>query len=92
MGIGLAILLIFVILGGFFVDPSKDQGWIKWVLIGVTALIIIFVVVGALRGFGFGLGFGGAGFLYGIPWGTVILVVIVVGAIIWVIKGTNTNN
>ncbi len=92
LGIGLSILLVVVILGGMFIDPSnQENGWIKWVLIAITVAIIIVVVGGSLGGIGFGGGFGGLNFLYGLPWGMIIIGLIVIAAFIWIIKSTNTD-
>lgn len=88
MGVALSVLLVLVIIGGFFVDPEGDKKWIRWVLIGITAVILIIVIGGALRGFGWG-GFGGGGWFYGIPWSTVLIFAIIFGLIIWVVASTN---
>ena len=91
MGVGLSILLVLVLIGGFFVDPSKDGSWMKWVLIGVTAIILIVVVGGSLGSIGFGSGFGGFGFLGGWDWGNILTIVIIVGLIALVIGKTNSG-
>lgn len=91
MGAALSILLVLVILGGFFVDPSKDDGWLKWVLIIITAVILVIVIGGSLRGIGFA-GFGsGFGFLYGVNWAGVLFAAIIIGLIIWVVASSNKS-
>jgi hypothetical protein len=91
MGVALSILLVLVIIGGFFVDPSEDKKWLRYVLMAITAIILIFVIGGSLTGFGLGWNFSG-GWFYGIPWGTVLIVALVVGLIIWVIAAGNKGN
>ena len=90
MGVALSVMLVIIILGGLFIDPRNPQNkWIKWVIGIITAIILIVVIGGSLRGFGFG---GGLGFVYGIPWGTVLLVIIVIGLIAAVVFGSNNKN
>lgn len=93
MGIALSVLLVLVIIGGFFVDPSDEKNkWIRGVLIGITAIILIVVIGGALRGFGIGWNFGGGSWFYGIPWAEVLVFAIVIGLIIWIVVAGNRGN
>src|SRR3989338_1141492 len=41
-GVGLGIILVVIILIGFFVDPSKP--WIMYVMLGIAAVVAIFVL------------------------------------------------
>lgn len=92
MGVALSVLLVIVIIGGFFVDPNKEgSNWVKYVLIAITAIILIVVIGGALGGFGIGWNIGG-GWIYGIPWGTVLIVALVVGLVIWVVASSNKED
>jgi hypothetical protein len=55
LGIGLAILLIFLILIGMFRDP--DERWINYILLGVGAVIFIIVLVQTVGWLGWQSGF-----------------------------------
>ena len=49
LGVGLGVILILLILAGFFIDPSK--GWIMYVLLGigvVVALVVLISTAGSL--------------------------------------------
>jgi len=79
LGIGLAIILAFLILVGLFM-PSKEHAWTNWILLG--AAFIVFVVV-LVQTFGW-LGWGGFSLWY-YNWPQIIMVVLVLGGIIWVL-------
>jgi hypothetical protein len=88
MGVGLFLLLILVIIGGFFFDPNDEKGWLRWVLLGATVIVMIVVVGSSLGSIGFG-GFGGFGFLRGRDWGNILTIAIIVGLIALIIGKTN---
>lgn len=92
VGIALSVLLAIVIIGGFFADPNKEGNeWIRWVLVGITAIILIVVLGGTFSSFGIGWGLGG-GWFYAVNWSRILFVVIVVGLIIWIIFAGNKGN
>ncbi len=93
MGVALSVLLVIVILGGIFINPKdgEHKGWIKWALVGVTVVVLIFVLGGSFRSFGLG-GNLGIGFLYGVNWGSMFVIALIVGAFIWIVASTNNDS
>jgi hypothetical protein len=91
VGIALSVLLAVVIIGGFFVDPSEDKKWIRYVLMGITAIILIFVIGGSLGGLGLGWNIGG-GWFYGVNWAQFLIIALVIGLIIWIVVSGNKGN
>jgi hypothetical protein len=79
MGIG--VLLIAMILMGLITD--KDKGLATYIWFGIGAVIFLFVLFGALSD---AYWFGGFGFMDSLP--ILITVLIVVGAMAWVIMGS----
>ena len=55
LGVGLAILLVLLILGGMFVDPSK--GGIMYTLLGIGVVIAIIVLVNTAGAIGWYSGY-----------------------------------
>jgi hypothetical protein len=53
-GIGLAILLLVLILLGFFIDP--DKSWVMYVLLGVAAVILLVVLINTSGALGWAAG------------------------------------
>lgn len=51
LGIALSVILVFIILAGFFVDPSK--GWIMYTLLGIGTIAAISVLVSTAGATGF---------------------------------------
>lgn len=93
MGIALSILLVVIILVGIFSDPTNpDSKWVNKLFIGITLLVLAIVIFSSLSGFGFGGGWGGFGFLYGINWAGVIFAVLIIGLIVWVIAKGNKGS
>lgn len=89
MGVAISVILVIVILVSFFKDPTDpSSGWVNTVLGIIVAIILIVVVSGSLGGSGM-VGGLNLGFLYGLPWTTIIGIALIVGAFFWIISSTN---
>jgi len=51
LGVALAVILVILILAGFFIDPSK--AWIMYILLGIGVISAIVVLISAAEGTGF---------------------------------------
>ena len=85
MGIGLAILLVFLIIMGFFVKFDESKNSFMWVGFVVVALVLLWTAVD----FGFlGGGYGYRGFweILNQQWPALVLAGLAIGGFVWVIK------
>jgi len=80
LGIGLAIILVLLILVGFFA-PTKDDAWTHWIFLGAAAVVFIVVLV---QSFGW-LGLGNS-YLWNYNWPGIIMVAVVIGFFIWLLS------
>lgn len=74
-GIGIAVLLVALILGGILTEDEKAS---RWIFFGVGALIFIVVLLYSIYDFNWLGGYVGIDW---VPW--VILILIFVGAVLW---------
>ena len=93
LGVGLAILLVFVVLLSAFIDLQEHK-WMKWVFFGVGALIVLIIVfqsLGSSFGFGGTWGFNlwGLGYRLQNSFWPIITVIVGVALFIGVIRGNN---
>lgn len=83
-GIALAIILVVVIVLGFFLDPDKKQ--FNWIYVVIGIVITAVVVFSSLGSFGY---YGGSmGWFWSAYWGEAIGVAIFVALFIWIISST----
>ena len=74
LGIGLAVILIFLILAGLFIDPREK--WIMYALLGIGVIIAIVILVNTSNFLGLSSGYYLQAYL---P--TIIWLVIIFGAV-----------
>jgi len=74
LGIGLSIILVVLILLGLFMDP--EEKWMNYIMLGIGALIVIFILIQSAAFSGSSFGFFISQFA-----GLIILGIIVVGII-----------
>lgn len=84
LGIGLVVILVFLILTGLFIDPRKKG--IMYALLGVGVIIAIVILVNTSNSLGFGFGYSLQAYL---P--TIIWIVIIFGAVGLAIGSKKTN-
>ena len=86
-GMGLAIVLVFVIMGGIFI-PSDSKGF-KWLFAIIGLAIAAVVVAKSLLSYGWYTGSGA--WWYNVNWGNVIVAALIIGGVIAVIR-SNSNS
>lgn len=88
MGVGLAVILVLLVITGFWTNDKKNEKWLKFMAFASIAVVLaVFFSGTSSSNFGWGLGYGFRT-LWGIGWGNALLVIAVVGAIVWTIGGT----
>ncbi len=80
-GVGIAILIVALILGGAFISETDDSKVFKWVFFGLGMLIFLIVVLSSITSWQFS---GGYWFSQYLPLIVVLIVIIV--AIVLVVK------
>ena len=84
-GIALAVILVFVIIGGLFFDPeSSIFKWFFAILGLVVGAIVVFKAFSAYSWYS-------GSYFWSANWHSILLVVIVVGAIIAIIAGSSKS-
>ncbi len=71
LGVGLAVILVFLILAGLFIDPREK--WIMYGLLGIGVIIAIVILVNTSNFLGLSLGYYLQAYLPTIIWIAVIL-------------------
>ena len=80
LGIALSVILVILILAGFFIDPSR--GWIMYTLLGIGAIAAVSVLVSTSGAVGFPsayLIYNNLGTILGVVF-VVIVIAVIVGA------------
>ena len=78
LGIGLAVILVILILAGFFIDPSR--GWIMYTLLAVGAITAMVVLVSTAGEVGFPMSYmiyNNIGTIFAIGFVIVVLAIII---------------
>ena len=78
MAVGMSIILVLLILAGFFVDPSKS--WIMYTLLGIGTIIAVIVLIKTSTAVGWE-----SGYWWTYNWPVVagaVLIVIIIGIIV----------
>ena len=90
LGIGLVIILLAVILLKVF-SKDVDSGTSKavdWIIFIVAAIVFVVIVFNSLNISLFGFG---GGFFYNVPWGSIIIGIVVIAAIVVIVKSTGNK-
>ncbi len=86
LGIGLSIVLVIIILTGFFID--KDNHTFKWLIFISVIIITLVVISSSLKNFGIGTG---TGFWIKENLSSIIIFGLIIGAVIAIIAGNNSQ-
>lgn len=85
-GIGLAIILVVVIIGGFFWDP--DNKTFKWIFVVIGLIVAAVVIFRSLSSYGWQMG----GMFFNSSWMDSIWVILIIVGIIAVIASASPKN
>ncbi len=86
LGVGLSIVLLMIVLMGFFVQGDK---WPNYVFFGIGAIIFIIIVVKSTQSFGF---YSGGGYIWDQYGFSIIVIALLIAAVIWAFVSNSTSN